>query len=132
MPKTMQPQHRLNNCLYHTPFRALHCKCCIANVRETDTPKATYMVQAICQAWNQSRVSVRVRSVGAASSNIAAILTKCTWEGNNWRIDAHIHDVFYLPIQAVLRIFDFIFCLSTKFHQQIKHYLIDNIRYTLS
>ena len=64
----IQPQQRLNNCLYDTPFGALRWKCRIANVRETDTPKATYMVQAICQAWNQSRVSVRVRSVGAASS----------------------------------------------------------------
>ena len=64
-----KPQHQLGNCLYYTPFGALRCKRFrIANVRETDTPKATYMVQAICQAWNQSRVSICVRSVGAASS----------------------------------------------------------------
>ena len=68
-PTNMQPQHQLSNCLYYTPFGALRCKRLrIANVRETDTPKATYMVQAICQAWNKSSISVRVRLVGAASS----------------------------------------------------------------
>jgi hypothetical protein len=34
-----------------------------------------HVTHAQCQVWNQSRVSLRVRSVGAASSNHAAIWT---------------------------------------------------------
>ena len=64
-----KPQHQFGNCLYYTPVGALRCKRLrIANVREIDTPPATYMVHAIWQAWNQSRVRVHVRLVGAASS----------------------------------------------------------------
>src|ERR1041385_4437727 len=44
-------------------------------------PQPLYMVQAICQAWNQSRVNAQGRS-GAASSNITATLNEYTWEGN--------------------------------------------------
>src|SRR3954470_11925076 len=52
------------------------------------------MVQAICQAWNQCRINVKGRS-GPLHQDIAATLNEYTWEGNNWRIDAHILDVFY-------------------------------------
>src|SRR4051812_48582440 len=37
----------------------------------------------------------RVRSVGAASSDNCRNDKQYMWEGNNWRIDAHILDVFY-------------------------------------
>src|ERR1044071_3982205 len=52
------------------------------------------MVQAICQAWNQSHVNAYGRS-GPLHQDIAATLNEYTREGNNWRIDAHILDVFY-------------------------------------
>src|SRR3954470_24887048 len=52
------------------------------------------MVQAICQAWNQCRINVKGRS-GPLHQDIAATLNEYTWEGNNWRIDAQILDVFY-------------------------------------
>ena len=58
-------------------------------VRETDTLIAAYAVQATCQVQCQSRVSVRVRSVRAASSNNANNMNKSAWEGNNYKIDAH-------------------------------------------
>ena len=38
-------------------------------------PPAAYMVQAICQVWNQSHVSVLVRSVRACSSYNPAVWT---------------------------------------------------------
>ena len=47
----------IHNCLYYTPVGALRCKHLrIANA-ERQTPQPLYMVQAICQAWNQSRVN---------------------------------------------------------------------------
>ena len=61
---------------------------------ERQTPPATYMVQAICQAWNQSRVNAQGRS-GLLHQDISAMLNKYTWEDKNWRIYAHILDVFY-------------------------------------
>ena len=63
-------------------------------VEETRQPLATYTVQAMCRAWNQSRLRLRVRSVGAASIQQCRDMNKCTWKGNNQRINAHIHDVF--------------------------------------
>src|SRR5665811_1663637 len=69
LPTNIQPQQRLNNCLYYTPFRAHHCKCNINYCKRDRHPLAAYMVQAICQLRNQSRVRVRVKSVRAASSN---------------------------------------------------------------
>ena len=65
-----------------------------AKVRETDTPEPLYMVQAVCQAWNQSRVSVRVRSVGGRFIKQYRDMNKCMWDGNKHRINAHIHNVF--------------------------------------
>src|ERR1041385_7153009 len=48
----------IHNCLYYTPVGALHCKHLrIANAERQTHPQPLYMVQAICQAWNQSRVN---------------------------------------------------------------------------
>ena len=50
-----------------------------ARVRETDTPpEPLYTVQAVCQAWNQSRLSVRVRSVGGRFIKQYRDMKKCT------------------------------------------------------
>ena len=35
--RTIQPQHRSNNCFYYTPFGALRCKYHITKDGETDT-----------------------------------------------------------------------------------------------
>ena len=69
----LQPQRRYSNCLYYTPYGALHCKYHINYCQRDVHPLASYTVQAVCQGRNQSRVRVRVKSVRAASSNNAAI-----------------------------------------------------------
>src|SRR3954469_17394614 len=44
---------------------------------ERQTPPATYMLQAICQAWNQSRVNALGRS-GPLHQDIAHVLNEYT------------------------------------------------------
>jgi hypothetical protein len=88
LPTNVKPQHRLNNCLYYTPFGALRCH--TAKVRETYTPKPRTWCKPCVKVRNQSRVSVFLGLVGSASSNNTIVMNKYTWEGNNYRIYARI------------------------------------------
>ena len=60
-----------NQVVSMTPFRALRCKSDIHYSKRDRHPLAAYVIQVTCRAQNQSRVSVRVKSVRAASSNYA-------------------------------------------------------------
>src|SRR3954465_6822487 len=70
-PAKNMPQHRLPSDSI-TPLSGPSVANIFASLMQRDRhPQPLYMVQAICQAWNQSRVNAEGRS-GAASLNIAA------------------------------------------------------------
>jgi hypothetical protein len=91
LPTNMKPQHWLTHCCFESPLRALHCRCHIhCSWRNWHPTNHFYMVQAVCQLWNQSRVK-HVKSIfGLLQSNYAIDINECTWEGNNERINAYI------------------------------------------
>src|ERR1041385_6433202 len=81
-PAKNMPQHRLPS-VSITPLSGPSIANIFASLMQRDghLPQPLYMVQAICQVWNHSRVNESGRS-GAASSNIAATLNEYTSEGN--------------------------------------------------
>jgi hypothetical protein len=100
LPMNMKPQRWSTDCLFDYPLMALRCRCHIHySWRNWHPTSHFYMVQAVCQSWNQSRVK-RVKSVfGPLQSNYVTDINECTWEGDNERISAHIF-LCVLIIQA--------------------------------
>jgi hypothetical protein len=91
LPTNIKPQRWSTNCFFDSPLRALCCRCHIHySWRNRHPTSHFYMVQPVCQSWNQSRVK-HVRSVfGPLQSYYATDINECTWEGNNEKINAHI------------------------------------------
>ena len=73
-----QTQHLTDNYLYDPLKEALACDAISTKVGDAiHPPSHIYTVQAVCQAWNQSRVRVRVKSVaGSFIQTIPQIQTK--------------------------------------------------------
>jgi hypothetical protein len=91
LPMNMNPQHWSTDCFFDSPLRALCCKCHIHYSWTNWHPTSHfYTVQAVCQSWNQSHVKCVKSVFGLLQSNYATDINKCTWEGNNERINAHI------------------------------------------
>jgi hypothetical protein len=63
LPTNMKPQCWLTDCCFESLLRSLHCRRHIHySWRNKHLTSYFYMVQAVCQSWNQSRVK-RARSV---------------------------------------------------------------------
>jgi hypothetical protein len=91
LPTNMKPQLWSMNCFFNSPLRFLYCRRHIHyNWRNRHPTSHFYTVQGICQSWNQSRVKCVKSVFGPLQSNCDRDISKCTWEGNDERINAHI------------------------------------------
>jgi hypothetical protein len=90
---------------FDSPLRALHCRCHIHySWRNMHLTSHFCTVQAVRQAWNQSRVK-RVKSVfGPLESNYATDINKYTLKGNNNTINARMHTM-HSNRTSILRIY---------------------------
>jgi hypothetical protein len=91
----IERQNRSSKSLYDPLWEALATNAMTANVRETNTQQAAYMVQGICQVRNQSRVRVHVRSVWGRFIKQCHGHEKNSCKGNKCKSGAHTINVCY-------------------------------------